>query len=404
MGTEYLIYFRHIIEYSVPKKKEGQKGVMMLITSLTVFGIVVIIGAVLWGAYQIWGTRQEGAGSTSPREEPHLLLPIALLVLGVLFLVWTRTGTAYIAPTHVGVVENSFSGSIKSLRPGTHFFPIEPKLVPFVTRVYSYSLRQQQVEIGVPQKGVEFQQTAVEADSSSPGRPAVYFYARGWAAPNPELVAELHRKYGPDYLRGWVEKNWISILKSVQGRNEYNYVGSDRVGFQSEVEKHLQEALLIKLAGDQPPIPLVVVSQLAVVNYAFSNATEQFLQTVQKVEFDRQQAATQIEVNKKQQDAERISVETSYIVEVRNAERDRDARIARATGEAQGVILAADAEKYRIQEIYVAESEGILKVQQSLAQSPEAYLEYQKNKQWNGELPQYMLGSGVVPFLDLTPQ
>lgn len=381
----------------------------MILTFLVVLGVIVMVAAVAWGGWKmvkynslkgLSSSRRMGERQSEEPKFPNLMAPAVLFLVGLLWALGISTGSTHIDGTDIGVVENTITGQFLSIGPGTHIFPAQPKLIPFVTRVTKYTLRREIVEVGAPADGKNFDvKRAIEADSNSPGRPQVYFWARVWAYPNRDMVVELHKRYGPNYLHTWIERVYIAALKSVQGRSEYYYVGQDRVGFQHEVEKVLQEQLLDESGG----IPIVEVQQLAVVNFKFSDATEAFLQSVQKIEFDRQQAVQQIEVNKKNQEAQKISADTSYIVETRNAERDRDAKISRATGDGQAVRIAAEAEAYRIQQAYTAESEGINKVQQALARSPDAYLEYQKTRQWDGQLPQYMLGSGTIPFVDLTP-
>lgn len=368
-----------------------------MIGLLVVLGIITIIAGIVWGVSQVYsgdGERRKQAG--------HLKGPVILFLIGLLWTMVIASGSAHIPGTHVGVIENKWTGQFSALSPGTHIWPFQPRLIPFVTEVTKYDLRRQIVEIGTPDPPSKdsrpFIKTAVEADSNSPGRPAVYFHARGWAYPNKDLIVELHKRYGPDYLHTWMERVWVATLKSVQGQNIYSYVGQHRTDFQNDVEHRLQSQLL-----DNDGNPIVFVSQLAVVNFEFTDATKQYLQTVQKVEFDRQQAELLEQVNTKQQVAQKIAADTVYIVEVRNAERDRDAAIARANGQAESVKIAANAEKYRIDQIYTAESEGIKKVQTVLSQAPQGYLEYQKTKQWDGKLPQYMLGNGVVSFVDITP-
>lgn len=382
----------------------------MIINVLVWVSIIMMICGVVWAAVCLMRyfspdgssrRRRSNDGGENQAPSRGLKWPASLFIVGLVLAIWMGTGAAWVQATHIAVVENTFSGEFSSIGPGTHIWPAQPRLIPFVTKTTKYSLRYTDgfVEIGSPPDGKTFDtKYAIEADSNSPGRPSVYFWARVWSRPNPEKIVELHRQYGSKYLHDWIERVYIAALKSVQGRSEYYYVGQNRVDFQHEVEKALQKQLL-----DKNDFPIVEVQQLAVVNFKFAPATDAFLQTVQKIEFDRQQAEQQIQVNKKQQEAQKIAADTAYIVETRNAERDRDANISRATGTAQAVKLTADADAYKIEKIYTAESEGIRKVQIALAQSPAAYLQYQQTKQWDGKLPQYMLGSGVIPFLDLSP-
>jgi hypothetical protein len=315
----------------------------------------------------------------------------AIFLVGIFMLV-ALTGATQVPATHIAVVENTFTGQFFSLGPGTHICPFEPRLVPLMTSVAKYDLRRQTIEIG----GQPVREVGVQADSNSPGRPVVYFYGRGWAYPNKEKIIELHRRYGPQYLDGWVERVWVSSLKAIQGENPYDYVGNNRVEFQNLVEKALQKELL---AEDESP--LVFVSQLAIVDFDFSTEINAFLDQVAQKEFQKQQAEQDVRIAEQEQKATTIRAETNYIQTKRNAEAEKERLIAEAEGQAQARERLADAEAYTIQAKYQAEANGIKKMQDALAASPEAYLTYQKTNQWDGKLPQYWLGSSPIPFMEL---
>ena len=192
---------------------------------------------------------------------------VILTALGISALI-ALSGTAQIPATHVGVVENTWTGELFMLQSGTHIFPFEPRLWPLVTHVEKYDLRRQIIEIG----GQPVKQKGVQADSNSPGRPVVYFFCRGWAYPNAERIVELHRRYGRNYLDDWVKRVWVSSLKAIQDERPYDFVENHRVEFQNLVERALQQELLTE-DGE----PLVYVSQLAVVDFAFSSEVDKVL-------------------------------------------------------------------------------------------------------------------------------
>jgi regulator of protease activity HflC (stomatin/prohibitin superfamily) len=349
--------------------------------------------------------RDRGA---EPTASGNLGVAVAILVGGLLVF-FALTGATQVPATHVAVVENTFTGQFFSLGPGTHIFPFEPRLWPLTTVVTKYDLRRQIIEIGAPPAGSgagdemeAVMRWGVEADSNSPGRPIVRYHARGWAYPNQDEVIELHRRYGLGYADRWVERVWISALKAVQGRNPYDYVGNNRIQMQDEIEQALQEQLL---AEDGEPI--VIVSQLAVVNFGYDPNMESYLDSVAQKEFERQQAEQQILINEKQQNAAKIEADTNYIVTVRRAEAERAQRIAQAEGQAQAQKTLADAEAYSIRAKYEAEAEGIKLVQEAIARSPE-YLTYQQQEAWaagGAQVPNTLIVGleGAVPFLNLLP-
>jgi regulator of protease activity HflC (stomatin/prohibitin superfamily) len=308
------------------------------------------------------------------------------------------TGSAVVPPTHRAVVENTWSGEFHVLTGGTHVFPIgEGKhLVPLLNRVTKYDLRQQQIKIG----NEPAMEGGVSADSNSPGRPVVFFVGTGWAAPNPDTLIQLHRRYGPGYLDNWVERVWQSELKAIQGERPYNYVGDNRIAFQNEVEISLQMQLVDVGTED----PLVIVSQLAVSDYDFSNEVNQFLDAVAQKQFEQQQAQQNVRIAEQVQRETIIRAQTTYSETVRLAEADKKKVVLEAEAHAESKMLDAEAEAFRIQAEREATAEGVRKVQAALASSPE-YLMYKKLVEWNGGVPQTLiLGiEGAVPILDLLP-
>lgn len=374
----------------------------MIVLLKILAGVIALLG-VVWGIagwVEYYEKKDEKSWDKesnqllSKQKRPSLVLPIVVFSIGILFF-GILTGVAQIPATHIAVVENTWTGKLISLGPGTHIWPLEPRLVPFISRVTNYDLRRQIIEIG----GEPVRERGVQADSNSPGRPVVSFWARGWAYPNPDKIIELHRRYGPGYQDNWIERVWVSSLKAVQGERPYDFVGNKRVEFQDLVEKGLQEQLL-----GEDKIPLVEISQLAIADFGFDENIEAYLNTVAQKEFERQQAEQQILINQKQQEAAQIQAETNYIITKRAAEAEQAKLIAEAKGRAEGQKLVAEAEAYQIRVKYQAETDGIKLVQEALAKSPEAYLEYQRNQRWNGELPRYMLGSVPLPFVQIQPE
>ncbi len=319
------------------------------------------------------------------------IISIVLLIL--------LSGTTQVPANHIAVVENTFTGQYSKIGPGFHAWPFQPILAPFVTKVTQYDLRRQTIEIGSkPDKAKQqsLKDTGVQADSNSPGRPVVYFWARGWAYPNPDRIVELHFRYGPDYLDNWVERVWVSTLKGTQGARPYNFVGNQRAEMENEVEAALQRQLV-----NEDKEPLVFVLQLAIVDYGFDEIIENMLNEVAQREFEKEQAGVLIQTRSKEQEAEEIRANTGYIVVKRAAEAEKEKRIAEASGEAEAKKMVADADAYQIRAKYLAEAEGIQAVQAALAKSPDAYLEYQKTQRWTGEVPTYVGAGSPIPFFNV---
>lgn len=315
---------------------------------------------------------------------------IALLALALL-LIFFGAGTVTVSPTEMAVLENSVTGELSVLTPGTYVWPFYPRTTPFITHAVTYDMRRQIIEIG----GQDLKAQGVQADSNSPGRPVVYFWARGWTAPNPEKLTTLHKRYGAKYADDWVERVWVSSLKAVQGQNPYDYVGNNRIDMQDGVEAALQTQLL-----DDDGEPLVFVSQLAIVDFGYDDALENYLNEINAKEFQRKQAEQQIAINSLNQQAEKIAADTRFINATRDAEGAAQVLQTAADAEAYQITALADANAYQIKVEYDAKADGIALLIKALG-GPEAYLKYVNATQWDGKLPFYMFGETPLPFLNV---
>lgn len=85
--------------------------------------------------------------------------------------------------------------------------------------------------------------------------------------------------------------------------------------------------------------------------------------------------------------------------ELARTQAEAQKQIAAAQGEAQSHIAQANGEAAAILSKAKAQAEANLTLSRSL--TPEL-VEYIKANRWNGELPQYMFGSGVTPLLNLS--
>lgn len=378
-------------------------AMIALLVAVVWFLVVSPFGSYL-GKHEEW--KERSYTRTDGDKEPTLqgkrvMFGVIVSVLLVVFLVGLPTGSTYIPPTHVGVLENTVTGHLSSMRPGTYIFlltGLEP--IPFVSRVTKYNVQRHIIEIGepdgtkLPPEKSETQFFGVPSASDSPGQPIVYFRARGWAYPNVDKITELHRRYGVNYQTGWVEAQWTTALKNVQRRSSYDAVKNDPLKFQSAVEESLQEHL-----NDTDGVPLVFVSQLAILNYDYDKILNDYLQSIANKGLEKQVQEQQLLVNQLQQQAEIVKIQTTYSVTLKTAEAESAKLAAEASGRATATKLAADAEAYRITAAYNAEAAGIAMVIKNFG-SVDAYNEYKQITEWNGELPQYWM-KDVLPFFNL---
>lgn len=370
-----------------------------MITLLWVIAVGLLIGALVFGGVRLYRldvgdyNGKKNKNGTPVTWKDLLKAPTKLLITSAVLMI-LLTGAVAVPATSGAIGENTVTGQLFYIGPGTHIFPFDPRMVPLLTHVTKYDLRRQQIEIG--QNKPTINAGGVEAISSSPGNPNVYFYARGWAMPNPNKLIELHRKYGHGYLDDWVERVWISALKAVQGSKEYNYVGKNRDEFQTLVEQGLQDQLL-----SEDETPLVFVSQLAVVDFGYTEDIDKYLNAVAQKEFERQQSEQQILINTQKQEAETIAAQTAYYVQVKGAEGAKQSAILTAEGVSEATKVEADGIAYKIKAEYEAKAQGIGAVQETLARNSAAYLEYQRITTWNGILPEIWASEGALPLLNL---
>ncbi len=317
------------------------------------------------------------------------LWPVGLLVFGLVMSV-VFSAAVQISPTQVGVVTNTWSGELNVLESGTHIWPFTKSVMPLITKVTKYSTMQVSMEIG----STPAAEGGVAASSGSPGQPVVFFNARGWGRINKDTILELHKKYGEDYQTEWVESVWITTLKKVQGDNPYDYVASHRLDMEKTVEKELQEQLL----AEDGKTPLVIVSQLAIVDFDYDEKVNAFLNTVSEMQFQTQQAQQQITINEQKQKADVIAAETNFLVTKRAAEAAQIKNVTEAQGLADAVKLAAEAEAYKLTTEGTAKAKAIAVVQTNLTP---LYIEYLRAMGWDGAYPQYYFGGGTTPILQI---
>jgi hypothetical protein len=380
----------------------GAVSILIALVGLGVAGVIVGLRVMNYRAkvtaYEVASRRRGASEPIEPAPRPPgFILPIVVAVAGILLSGIVGAATV-VPPNSVAVIENTAAGSITTIGAGTHLWPFEPRLVPFITRTYVYTLKQTRIEIGGQLKNERNERTianGVPSTSNSPGQPVVYYYAQGWAEPNPAKLEQLHRRYGPTFADTWVEPTWVTTLKSLQGQRPFDYVASSRAKLESEVETALQTQL-----NDDDAQPLVFVRQLAIVDFDYDDVTNRRLAEISQREFERQQAVAQIEINSQKQKAALIEAETNYNNIKRAAEAEQAKRIAESEGIARATRTQAEAEAFKIETEAKARAGAIREINTSVANSP-AYLEYQKTERWDGKLPQYQFGTGPTPFIEV---
>lgn len=319
----------------------------MLVTVLRVFFVLAFIGFGASAIYSIYVNE----------SVKRISLILGALCVGSIFGFFWMLSAVYVPATSAAVVENTATGNFKQIGPGLHIWPLQPNLTPFMSKTTVYNMRREKIEIGEEGAGIP-------SGSASAGNPTVFIKARGWASPNPDKLIELHKKYGADYANNWVEQNWITAAKTVQGQHPYDYLVNNREGMANEIEVALQKQLV-----DDDEKPLVLVSQLAITNFDFEAQIQQLLKDVAAKEFERQKAIEDKEIALQQQAAEQVKADTRYNVAVKD-------------GETTKAVAAAEAEAIRLK--------------YSNQEMSDAYLRKIWIEKWDGKLPVLSGGSGQI--------
>lgn len=165
--------------------------------------------------------------------------------------------------------------------------------------------------------------------------------------PDPAEIGEIYRKYGEDWVDKIVKPSILGSLKDAVGR----YIADQLVSSREEVAKTVSGELAESLSHRK-----VFLTNLAITNLDFDDAYEK---AVEEKVVAIQKAA---EAKNKTVQVEEEKLQT----------------IKRAEAEAESIKIRAQA----------LEKNGKL-------------VELEAVQRWDGKLPQYILGNGSVPFLNL---
>lgn len=367
---------------------------MTLVLIMRGFFFLIIVAGIALAAYRIYGlglfnTTSQSSYSYDRSDSPQtkkrsvkrsLVLPILVMVFGLVgFATWTSA--TYVSAREGAIVEIQATGKLYRLEKGLHVFPFDLRMVPILARTEKYSLSNQADGSNSITLGSEDKTNRVESSSSSPGNPSVSFWARAVAVPDANQLLTLYRLYGSNYIDGYVRSNFESALKTVQGRNVFNYVANNRAEFEEAVMAELERRLSLETNG----IPLVDVKFVNIIDYSYSDDLEKQLNDIVTAA-NETSAATERVLKAKQ---EALAVEAK-------ATGEKNAAISKAEGEKEASRLAAEAAAYAKKQ----EALGITDIQNALSSSP-TYLQLQTIQKWSGVLPQFIGGDAPVPFINV---
>lgn len=186
---------------------------------------------------------------------------------------------------------------------------------------------------------------------------------------NASKIIELHTKTGIHYDKILIEPTVLNSAKDVLGKMEASEIVEKREAATKSIYNTIQNVL------EQHGINVTLVN---ITDIDYSDAYERAVEAKQVA----------------QQEAQREKNETLKIKEKSEQE------IVKAEAEAKIKLLTSEAEAKAILVKAEAEAKAIDMKNKSLASSP-AIIQYTLAQQWDGKLPNQMLGNSPVPFINI---
>jgi regulator of protease activity HflC (stomatin/prohibitin superfamily) len=247
----------------------------------------------------------------------------------------------------VGVV--SVMGAVKetTLQAGFHI------KAPFFMAVTKINTQTQKIEVSATAASRDLQTISVMA--------AINYHI------DPVGASDLFKNVGMTYESKIISPAIQESIKAVVAQFSAEQLITQRQTVSSLIKDEL---------GQKVGTYQVVMDEFNITNFDFSDEFNRAVEAKQTAQQDALKA---------EQELAKITIEAQQQVE--KAKAEAEATKARADAEAYAIKARADAESYSIE-----------KIQQQLASSSEAYLEYQRNDKWDGKLP--VVSGGANAFVD----
>ncbi|MDR1064835.1 MAG: prohibitin family protein [Oscillospiraceae bacterium] len=278
-------------------------------------------------------------GKNTRRAIAAVVIVAAAVLLFFLSTVTVQSGT-------VGVV--SVLGAVRenTLAAGFHL------KIPFVMSVTKVNTQTQKTEASSSAASKDLQTVSVLA--------AINYHI------DPQGAARLFKNVGMGYEARIISPAIQESIKSVVAR----FSAEELITQRQTVSAGIKDELAQKIGSYD-----IVTDEFNIMNFEFS---DEFNRAVEAKQTAQQEAL------KAEQELAKITIEAQQQVE--QAKAQAEATKARADAEAYATKAQADADAYAIEAI-----------QEQLAQSGAAYLEYQRTQKWDGKLPAV---GGANAFID----
>ncbi|MDR2421357.1 MAG: prohibitin family protein [Oscillospiraceae bacterium] len=267
---------------------------------------------------------------------------IAVIIVAILFFASTVT----VQSGTVGVVSVLGAVRERTLDAGFHF------KAPFIMNVTKVNTQTQKIESDSSAASKDLQNVSVLA--------AINYHI------DPQGAARLFKNVGMSYETRIISPAIQESIKSVIAR----FSAEELITQRQTVSAGIKDEIAQKIGTYD-----IVTDEFNIMNFDFSDEFNRAVEAKQTAQQDALKA---------EQELAKITIEAQQQVE--QAKAQAEATKARADAEAYATKAQADAEAYAIEAI-----------QQQLAQSGEAYLEYQRTQKWDGKLPTV---GGATAFID----
>lgn len=185
-------------------------------------------------------------------------------------------------------------------------------------------------------------------------------------------IIDLHARTGRNYEKTIIAPALLGSVKDEIGKLEADMIVSKREVVTQSIEQNLRE--MLKSYG-------ISVSFVKILNIDYSDAFERAV--------EEKQVALQKSI-KEQNETKRLrEVANQSVVK---AEADARVRVLNSEAEAKAILVKAEAEAKAIE------------MKNKALSSSTSLIEYTLAQQWNGKLPEQMLGSTPVPFINVMPK
>lgn len=246
-------------------------------------------------------------------------------------------------------------GEITSREPlsdGLHFYE------PFGTDLVTYSIKNQTVVFKTDVFTKDIQSMVLEMS-------VTYHLEKA-------KIMDLHAKTGKNYEKILIQPAVIASAKDAIGKLEADRIIAERETVTDSIEQNLRKQM------SEYGITITFVKML---NIDYSDAFERAV--------EEKQVALQKSIKEKNETARLREVANQQVVK---AEAEAKAKVALSEADAKAILIKAE-----------SEAKAIEMKNRALASST-ALIDYTLAQQWDGKLPQQMLGSSPVPFINVLPK